>query len=243
MRALLDRQMERMVGALGVEREARQALAQTATEVTAALLQPWRRGSARAAVSDATHRGLDRIATLVARVPAPVHDLATLEQRAAQVRRGVSTALTLFQGLLVTSTAATDGVSGPPAIVVDAGIAQVASVMTGLAEWYLVGSYAARLMRGAGIKPEGHDLRPIVNAVLLSRDATLAVPEAEGRLVARWIGRGAVEAVPFLSAYPSQRVRRAGERLEATDPRLWPRRSGGAGPLALPSGAEPPRAV
>jgi hypothetical protein len=238
-RALFDRQLERVVGAVGIEGEARHALAQTASELSTALLAPWRLGSTRSAVLDATRRGLDRIATLVARLPAPVDDLATLEQRAAQVRRGVATTLTVLQGLLVTSTAATDGVSGLPAIVVNAGIAQVASIITGLAEWYLVGSYAAHLMRRAGIEPNGHDLRPVVNAALLSRDA----PEAEGRLIARWIGRGVLEAVPFLSAYPSQRVRRAGERLEATDPLLWPRRSGGARPLQLPRGADPPRAV
>ncbi len=226
VRVLLDRQVEKLVAAVGAEGEARRALVKTAAEVGAAVRTPWRIRSTRSAVTDAARRGLDAMAGVVARHPAPIDDVAALEQRASEVRRGVAAALIAVQGVLVTTTAATDGLGGPPSLVVDAGIAQVAAVLTGLAEWYLVGSYAVALMRRAGIEPEGHHLRPIVNAALLSGartlDTHLAVAEAEGRLIGRWIGRGVLDAVPFVSAYPNGRARRAGERLGAMDPRSWP---------------------
>jgi len=225
-RALVDRQVERIAAAVRVDEAARLELTQTARELAAVVRTPWRVRATKSAIAAAATRGLDRIADVVVRHPAPVTDAGGLEQRANQVRRGISAALTAVQGVLATSTAATDGVGAPPAVAVDAAVAQVASVLTGLAEWYLVGSYAVNLMRKAGIEPDARRLRLVVNAALLSRDRTLdarmAQPDAEPRLIARWIGRGVLEAVPFLSAYPTQRVRRAGERLEAVSPHAWP---------------------
>jgi len=246
VRELFDRQVERLVPAEGLDGEVRRLLAKTASELGAAFHKPWRLRSTRAALAGGARRGLDRMATVVVRLPAPIEDLATLDQRAGQVRRGVLAALTAAQGLLATSAAATEGVGAPPALAVDAAVAQVASVLTGLAEWYLLGSYAVALMRQAGVDPEDRDLRAVVNAALLSRDPavgnTAAVGDAEARIIARWAGRGLLEAVPLASAYPTRRVRRAGERLEATDPSTWPRRPppDAAPRLALPAPGRPP---
>ncbi|HEY2427428.1 MAG TPA: hypothetical protein VGI06_00750 [Acidimicrobiales bacterium] len=221
LRSWANQAHDRIAGSTGLEGEAGAAALESARELREAARRPWRVRATRRAIGVAVVRGLDRMASVVASSPAPIEDIDTLDQYAGRTRHGVTAALTVVQGTLFAGAAATDGGGGPPAVVLDAGVAQVASVLTGLAEWYFVGSYTVFLLRRAQLSAEPHELRRIVNAAMLSRfetiDPDLLDPGAEGRLILRWIGRGVADVVPLVSGLPTQRVRRAGRRLEGSD--------------------------
>jgi len=212
---------ERIARSTGLEGEAGGAVAESARELGAAARRPWQVRATRQSVVAATVRGLDRMAGVVISAPAPIDDLDTLDQYASRTRHGVTAALAAVQATLAAGTVGTEGAGGPPSVVLDAGAAQVASVLTGLAEWYFLGSFASRLMRRKGIAVDPDHLRRIVNAAMLSRGETVdprhLEPRAEGRLILRWVGRGVLDIVPLVSGFPTQRVRRAGERLQRTD--------------------------
>jgi hypothetical protein len=217
----VDDQQLRLVRSTRLQGEAGAALAESVRELAEATRRPWNLRATKRSIAATATRGLDRLAGIVINAPASIDDLDGLDQRATHLRQGVSAALTAIQGTLATGTVASDGLGGPPAVAIDAVVAQAASLLTGLAEWYLVGSYAAWLMNGVGLDPEPRSIRRVVNAALLSRhdsiEARFLEPHVEGRLIFRWITRGVANAVPFLSGYPTQRVRKAGRRLQKAD--------------------------
>jgi hypothetical protein len=221
LHTFVDHQQLRLARSTGLQGEAGAALAESVRELAEATRRPWKLPATKRSIAATATRGLDRLAGIVINAPASIDDLDTLDQRASNVRHGVSAALTAIQGTLATGTVASDGLGGPPAVAIDAVVAQAASLLTGLAEWYLVGSYAAWLMNGVGLDPEPRSIRRVVNAALLSRHDTIEAhflePHAEGRLILRWMARGVADAVPFLSGYPTQRVRKAGRRLQNAD--------------------------
>jgi hypothetical protein len=221
LRSFADRQHGRLARSTGLEGEAGAALAETARELAEATRAPWRVRATKRSVAAAGARGLDRVAGIVVGAPASIDDVDTLDEHASHVRHGVAATLALIQGALVAQSAVTDGVGAPPALAIDAAVAQVAAVLTGLAEWYLVASYAVCLMQRQGIEAEPLYLRRIVNAALLSRhddlDPQYLEPGVEGRLILRWVARGVAGAIPLLSGYPTQRVRKAGRRLQNAD--------------------------
>jgi len=236
LRTFTDQQLSRLARSTGLRGEAGAAIIETMREFQRGLRLSWRLTDIRAQVSAAASRGLDRMSGIVARVPMSIPDVDTLDHEAGVVRHGVFLVLSSIQGLLAVTTASTEGAGGPPSIVIDAAVAQVASLITGLAEWYLVGSYAMKLLEDLGVKADPATLRLIVNATLLSRsehsiDERFLGPGAERRLIVRWVGRGVVEALPVVSGFPSRRVRRAGTRLEQTDLRALIERLGK--PVAL----------
>ena len=204
-----------------MEGPAAEAIEVSARELGEAARRPWRVRATREALMAAAVQGLDRMAGVVARSPAPIEDLDTLDQYASRTRHGVVVALTAVQGTLFATTVATEGGGGPPSIVLDAGVAQLASVLTGMAEWYFVASYAVHLAQRQGIELDAPQLRRIVNAAFVSAGSQIdrhgLDPGAEGRLVLRWIGRGVLDVLPLVSGLPTQRVRRAGQRLERSD--------------------------
>ena len=171
-------------------------------------------------------RALDRTAGLCLTSRVPIESSGQLERAAERARKGVAGGgARLLRWLAAAGLAVavgTDGLSVPAVVALDVVLGQVLSMIEGISEWYLVGVYAAWLLRQAGVEPDPRTLRRIVDAALLSRggkslDGTTIDPAAERRLVTRWIWSGTLDAVPGLSLFGGRSVRHAARCLEKTD--------------------------
>ena len=163
---------------------------------------------------------------LCARELIQVENLRQLDDWMDRVRKTLTRAEKLVQiwlaGAGILGAAPTETMSIWAALGLDLVLGQAVSLLLGLSEWFVVGTYAAYLLRQEGIEPEPRLLRLIVDGTLLTRGGKTVNPEdirsrAEARLVVRWFRLGVMDAVPGLSLLGGRSVHHAGLSLERTD--------------------------
>lgn len=195
-------------------------------EVGQASLRPGRVRASIGALRSVADASLDRTAGLCLKELVHLENAGQLEDTAERARRGVARAVRLAQLSLAAAGVAlagpSEGTSLFAVVGLDLALGQVMSMIQGISDWYLVGTFAVRLLRQAEKEPDAHTLRQIVDAALLSRhgraiDAADLDPRAEVRLALRWVRTGVLDAVPGLPVFGRRSVRHAGRCLEATD--------------------------
>ena len=187
----------------------------------ALLRGPGRLRRLRAEVAAAPPRLIDWISSQVVDHPAVVYDLAGVEQLAARQTRSIQTAVGALQVALAAAAAGSALEGGLfLALAVDGLVGQVAAVVHGVCDWYVVGSYVVRRLRAEGLEVEVAEVRRLTNAALVSRGATVDAAalarSSELRLVRRWSANGVVDALPFGSSL-GRASARAVARIDASD--------------------------
>jgi hypothetical protein len=181
---------------------------------------------ARAAASAAANRSLEAMVGLCARELIQIEDLNQLDDWMDRVRKTLTRAEKLVQvwlaGAGILGAAPTETMSIWAALGLDLILGQAISLLIGLSEWFVVGTYAAWLLRQEGIEPEPRLLRLIVDGTLLARGGRAVNPEdirsrGEARLVVRWFRLGVMDAIPGLSLLGGRSVHHAGLSLERSD--------------------------
>jgi hypothetical protein len=163
---------------------------------------------------------------LCARELIQIEDLNQLDDWMDRVRKTLTRAEKLVQiwlaGAGILGAAPTETMSIWAALGLDLILGQAISLLLGLSEWFVVGTYAAWLLRQEGIEPEPRLLRFIVDGTLLARGGRSVKSEdirsrAEARLVVRWFRLGVMDAIPGLSLLGRRSVHHAGLSLERSD--------------------------
>ena len=106
--------------------------------------------------------------------PAVVYDLAGVEQLAARQTRSIQTAVGALQVALAAAAAGSALEGGLfLALAVDGLVGQVAAVVHGVCDWYVVGSYVVRRLRAEGLEVEVAEVRRLTNAALVDRKSVV----------------------------------------------------------------------
>jgi hypothetical protein len=181
---------------------------------------------ARFAASAVASRALDAMVGLCSRELVQIENIDQLEAWMDRATKTLSRAERLIQiwlaGAGLLGAAPTETLSIWAALGLDVLLGQAVSLLLGLSEWFVVGTYAAWLLRQEGIEPEPRALRLIVDGALLARGGKAVHPEdirskAEAKLVLRWFRLGVMDAVPGLSLLSGRSIRQAGLSLERSD--------------------------
>jgi hypothetical protein len=210
----------------GLPNEVTDVLAEAVDDLGHTTLRTRSINGARAGASTAANRSLEAMVGLCSRELIQIENLSQLDDWMDRVRKTLNRAEKLVQiwlaGAGILAAAPTDTMSIGAALGLDLILGQVISLLLGLSEWFVVGTYAAWLLRQEGIEPEPQALRLIVDCTLLTRGGKPVKPEdirsrAEARLVVRWFRLGVMDAIPGLSLLGGRSIHHAGLTLERSD--------------------------
>jgi hypothetical protein len=210
----------------GLPNEVGDVLAAAVDDLGRSTLRTRSINGARAAASAAANRSLAAMVGLCARELIQIENIDQLDDWMGRVRKTMTRAEKLVQiwlaGAGILGAAPTETMSIWAALGLDLILGQAVSLLLGLSEWFVVGTYAAWLLRQEGIEPEPRLLRLVVDCTLLTRGGRPVNPEdirsrAEARLVVRWFRLGVMDAIPGLSLLGGRSVHQAGLSLERSD--------------------------
>jgi hypothetical protein len=182
---------------------------------------PGRIRRVRYQIRSAPPRLLDWMSGQVLEHPAILTDHRSVEELAARQARSIASAMGALQLALVGAAAASTLEGGPVlALAIDGAVGQMASVVHGVCDWYVTGSYLVRALHLEGIDVDPAEVRRLTNAALMSRGRVVEVAaldrSTELRLVRSWAARGLVAALPMGSTL-GRAPGRAATRIDATD--------------------------